>query len=158
MASSSDDPVRPRELLSAVFDRGLSKGERVLTRLERQLFLIQDFIIETEMGGLSGYLYNRVSHRGRLAATATAMELHDVRLLASIVRELQQRFVGRRSRWGETWDDVCQRHISDKRLAALDARLDRAREHGYGLERSRLAALVLRPRWAIPTRKWLDAL
>jgi hypothetical protein len=157
MVDASDDPVRPDSVLSAVFDKGLSRGLGTLTRVERQLFLIQDFIIETEMGGLSGYLFNRVASRGRLAATATAMEVHDVRLLAPIVGELQWRFRGYRSRRGATWDDACGRHLSDARLAVLEAKLDRARDKHYGLGRSKMAALALRPRWAITTRTWLEA-
>ena len=157
MASPSNAQIRPDQVLSAVFDKGLSNGTAI-TRVERQLFLIQDFIIETEMGGLSGYLYNRLSHRGRLAATANALELHDVRLLAPIARELQRRFAGHRSHAGETWDDVCRRHVSDARLAVLEARLDAARSKGYALQRSKLAALSLRPRWASFTREWLDGL
>lgn len=158
MVSASKNPVSAGQMLSAVFDKGLSMGIGTLTRIERQWFLIQDFIIETEMGGLSGYLNNRLIHRGRLSATATAMETHDVRLLIPISRELQRRFLGHRSRPGETWDDLRSRHVSDARLAKLEERVDQARSKGYGLDKSKLAVLVARPRWASVTRKWLDSL
>ncbi len=60
------------ELLSEAFSRGLKKG------LER----LSGVLLEHEMGGLSGYLYNRVSHRGRIAETAAALKKYRVTAVA----------------------------------------------------------------------------
>ena len=43
----------PHERLSKVYDHALAVGVESLTDDERELYLIQDFIIELEMGGLS---------------------------------------------------------------------------------------------------------
>jgi hypothetical protein len=127
------------QLLSDIFDRGLRKDAR-LTRRERELFLIQSFIIDTEMGGLSGFLYNAHSKRGRLEATANALEKYDVKPLAPIARELAKRFHGWRARTkqAQTWEEVLAVCVSDARLALLEERLSNAAHRDYGLERSRV--------------------
>ncbi len=134
--------------LSEIFDRGLHSGIQGLSRRDRELFLIWDFVIETEMGGLSGYLYNRLAKRGRLAATARAMEKYDVGLLAPITRELARRFLGWGARGSDTWEVSRRRSISDARLELLQQRCDEASRSGYGLEESKVAAIASRPpRW-----------
>lgn len=127
------------EVLTEVFDRGLRKDAK-LTRRERELFLIQGFIIDTELGGLSGFLYNVCGKRGRLAAIANALEKYDVKLLAPIARELATRFHGWRARTKKraTWEEAQRVCISDARLALLEERLMKAGRKGYDLERSRI--------------------
>ncbi len=137
--------VEVSSVLAEVFDRGLRKDEK-LTRRERELFLIQDFILSTEMGGLSGFLYNSCSKRGRLDATAKAMEKYEVKPLVPITRELATRFHGwrARSKKAQTWEETQRTCISDARLDVLEYKLTKASDKGYGLERSRILRLVWR--------------
>lgn len=134
--------MRVSELLTDVFDRGLREGEKKLSRRDRELFLIWDFVIEFEMGGLSGYLYNRVAKRGRLAATARALTKYEVKPLARIFGELARRFATFSSDSSETWEDACRAHLSDARMKLLEEQLEAAQEAGFGVEKSKLAKLV----------------
>ncbi len=63
------------ERLADVFDRGLRDGLDALNPTERELFRIQDFIIDYEMGGLSGYLYNKLPDQGRILSAVEAMRV-----------------------------------------------------------------------------------
>lgn len=141
------------QLLSEVFDRGLAKGEEKLAAKDLELFLIWDFVIEYEMGGLTGFLYNRVSNPGRIDATARALRKYEVEPLAKVAEELARRFrswTNSDDDWGETWDEVRTRHISDARLERLEDQLTRAGEKGYGLRESKLKSLV--PALNAPTK------
>jgi hypothetical protein len=133
------------QLLREIFDRGLTKGEEKLSPKDLELFLIWDFVIEYEMGGITGFLYNRVSRPGRIDATARALRKYEVEPLAKVAEELSRRFRSWRNSddaWGETWDEVRTRHISDARLAQLEDQLTRAGEKGYGIHESKLTRLV----------------
>ncbi len=46
--------------------------------------LIQDFILEYESGGLSGYLYNRIPDFGRIQATIVSMSRHGLVVEAAV--------------------------------------------------------------------------
>ena len=52
------------ERLTEVFDRGSRNGIETLSLDERALYSIQEFILDFEMGGLSGYLYNHIRDIG----------------------------------------------------------------------------------------------
>jgi len=133
------------QLLSEVFDRGLTKGEEKLSPEDLELFLIWDFVIEYEMGGLTGFLYNRVNRPGRIDATARALRKYEVEPLAKVAEELSRRFrfwKNNDDASSETWDEARTRHISDARLERLEDQLTRAGEKGYGVRESKLKRLV----------------
>src|SRR5919109_341616 len=73
--------------LSRVFDKALANGPNSLSPAERRLYLIQAFILEWEMGSLSGYFYNRLPDVPVLEETIIAMRSHEFDLLADILDE-----------------------------------------------------------------------
>ncbi len=116
------------ERLAEVFDWGQRDGPDALSPDDRELFRIQDFVIEYEMGGLSSYFYNRLSDLDGIRATLAAMRRHDLTELADILGEATTLFAEYTDPDSPTtWDEVCRRydptgrlHEFDKRIAALD--------------------------------------
>jgi hypothetical protein len=86
--------MTPNQRLAEVFDRGLRRGVDSLSADERDLYLIQDFIIEQEINGLSGYFYNRVAIPGHIPATVNAMRQHGLLELGAILNDALQLFEG----------------------------------------------------------------
>jgi hypothetical protein len=111
-----------------VFDRGLRDGIDVLAPADRELFYIQDFIIEFEMGGLSGYFYNRLPDLPRMQAAVGAMRQHGLNELAALLGEAAGLFAGYanpdpRSTWGEVlgrYDPSGRLDELGRRITALD--------------------------------------
>jgi hypothetical protein len=124
--------------LSAVFDRGLRDGIESLSPNDRELFLIQDFIIETEMTGLSGYFYNKLPGLPMLKETVAAMRRRGLVQLADILEQGVGLFHDYRdpevpTTWGKVRDHYDPENVLDvlsRRLAALD---------NYGLGQSCIA-------------------
>ena len=71
--------------LSELFDRGLQNGLGSLSADELDLYRIQDFIIEYEMNGLSGYFYNRLSDTAQIQATISAMHRYNMTELRDLL-------------------------------------------------------------------------
>jgi hypothetical protein len=86
--------VNANERLTEVFDRGLRFGVGVLSPTDHDLFRVQDFIIEYEMGGLTGYLYNRLPDLQGIRATTTAMRRFRLTQLAEVLDETIELFAG----------------------------------------------------------------
>jgi len=80
--------------LADAVDRGLKDGLDALSPLDRELFRIQDFIIEYDMGSLSGYLYNRLPNLSGIKAAVAAMRKHGLSKLADLLDEAVQLFAG----------------------------------------------------------------
>jgi hypothetical protein len=126
------------ERLTEVFDRGLRDGVDTLSPVDRELFLIQDFIIELEMGGLSGYFYNRLPALDQVTATVGAMSRHGLSELAALLGEASGLFQAyEEPNPPETWDETLQRYDPMGRLEVLASRI-RALD-GYGLGKSSIA-------------------
>jgi hypothetical protein len=95
--------------LTDVFDRGLRDGIDALAPSDQELFRIQDFIIEFEMNGLTGYFYNRLPDQAAIVATAAAMRRHGLLELGSLLEEAGGMFAGYADLSPETtWGDVCR--------------------------------------------------
>jgi hypothetical protein len=110
--------------LARVFDRGLSNGVDALSPNERELFRIQDFIIEYEMGGLSGYFYNRLSAMDEIQGAVAAMRRHNFSELADLLDEAASLFTSyTEPRQNSTWGAVLQQHDPTGRLGELDKRI-----------------------------------
>lgn len=121
--------------LTEIFDRGLKHGSDALSAAERKLFLIQEFIIEYEMSGLSGYFYNRLPDLSRILATVAAMSEHGLTELASLLDEAADLFRGYSdSSKQTTWNEVLQLYDPENRLRQLDRRI--AALENYGLSES----------------------
>lgn len=124
----------PHQRLSKVYDHALAVGVESLTNDERDLYLIQDFIIELEMGGLSGYFYNRLPLKNQIQATVFAMRKYALGELAELLSEAHQLF-GAYSETdvANTWSEILQQHDPDNRLAVIEKRIDEIEDYGiYG--------------------------
>jgi hypothetical protein len=130
--------MKPYERLAEVFDRGLASGIDSLDVDERELYLIQDFIIDYEMGGLSPYFYNRLPDLDRIGAAIAAMRRFGLNDLATLLAEAADLFRGYTDPDPPTtWGEVLRRYDPDDRLSAVDNRIERL-DH-YGLSDSTIA-------------------
>lgn len=121
----------PSQRLSEVFDRALNKGPESLSKEERDLYLIQDFIIEQEMNGLSGYFYNRLSDQRQISSTVVAMRRYGLSDLAAIVNEALQLFQGYTHVDSKTtWSEILRRYDPDNRLDTLAKRINALDDYG----------------------------
>jgi len=123
------------ERLTEVFDRGLRKGVDTLSPVDRELYLIQDFIIEYEMGGLSTYFYNRLPDLDLIQSAIAAMRRHGVIELANLLADATDLF----RKYAEldvaaTWGDVLRQCDPNGRLDAISDRIMALK--GYWLDES----------------------
>lgn len=119
------------EQLSDVFDRGIHNGTDSLTPYEQELFLVQDFIIEYEMGGLSGYLYNRLPDVEGIRRTIKAMQQNGLTALADLMGKVIAIFDG----YAEldefaTWQHVLRQYDPENRLNELDQQIQELSNYG----------------------------
>lgn len=119
------------EQLSDVFDKGIHYGTDSLTPHERELFLIQDFIIEYEMGGLSSFLYNRLPDVDGIHTTIKAMQQNRLTALADLMAKVIAIFDG----YAEpdesvTWQQVLRQYDPGNQLNELDQRIQELSNYG----------------------------
>lgn len=124
--------------LTEVFDRGLRDGVETLGPEDRELFRIQDFILEYEMNGLSGYFYNRLPDLAAITATVAAMRKYGLPLLASLLNQAAELFVGYADPDPPTtWSKVLQQFDPTDRLFDLNEQIRAI--SGYGVNESFIA-------------------
>lgn len=121
--------MRPSDRLTEVFDRGISKGVKALSLQDQSLYLIQDFIISYEMGGLSGYLYNRISD-GQLHETIAAMKEFGVAELAKLLEDAAKLFAHHNLADGATWEDVLRKCDPDGRIEEISDAIAELDDYG----------------------------
>jgi hypothetical protein len=123
--------MTPDERLTEIFDRGLREGVDFLTPTERDLYLIQDFIIEYEMNGLSGYFYNRLPDLLAITSAAQAMQRYGLTELSQILSEAAELFRGYADpEPPTTWRCVLQLYDPGDRLSQLSDRVVALRDYG----------------------------
>lgn len=127
--------MTPSLRLCDVFDRGLSTGVESLSPSDRELFRIQDFIIGYEMGGLTGYLYNRLPDFDGILATVAAMRRYGLTALADLVGEAAELFRDYDdSDAPPTWGEIRRRYDPKRRLDKIHKLIDGL--DNYGLDSS----------------------
>lgn len=119
--------------LAEAFDRGPRDGVDALTPADRELFHIQYFILEYEMGGLSGYFYNRLPDLAGVQAAVAAMRGHGLAKLATLLSEAADLF----ATYAEpdpptTWGEVLRRYDPAGHLDELDRRIGALDDYGLG--------------------------
>src|SRR5262245_14198514 len=110
--------------LEGVFDRGLVLGVETLSPMDRELFRIQDFIVEYEMNGLSGYFYNRLPDIGEIAAAVEAMRKHTPTLAALLNEALQLFAEYTNPDRPATWHEILRRYDPADQLGELQHRIE----------------------------------
>jgi len=129
MAASFDDR------LSDAFDRGLRDGIDSLSHADQELFRIQDFIIDYEMGGLSGYLYNRLPDIQRIRAAIAAMRKHGLVELSKLLSEATVLFANyTESKTRPTWNSVLQKYDPGNKLKKIDLHIEELENYGIPCE------------------------
>jgi hypothetical protein len=119
------------EQLAAAFDKGITEGAEKLVGTERDYYLIQDFILEYENGGLSGYLYNRIPDFGHIRAAVASLTRHGLIELGSILGEAAAVFAGyQEPDPPSTWRAVLQHYDPEGKLDELDSRIMRLKNYG----------------------------
>ena len=119
--------------LAEVFDRGLRDGLDTLSIEDQELFRIQDFIIDYEMGGLSGYFYNRLPDLDGIRAAVAAMQRHRLTELAALLGEAVGLFAGYADPdLPSTWGEVVRRYDPAGRLDELDRLIGALDGYGVG--------------------------
>lgn len=130
--------MTPCERLTDIFDRGNRDCGESLAPDERELFLIQDFIIEYEMGGLTTYLYSRLPKYDTMLATVAAMRKYNLSELAALLGEAAQLFRGyREDNSLPTWKAVLQHYDPENRIASIHRRI--ASLNDFGLAESSIS-------------------
>lgn len=115
------------------FDRAIKFGTASLSSSEYELYLIQDFIIEVEMNGLSGYFYNRLVNKSQISASIDAMRKHGLTRLAELLHEaytLFDRYVD--SDAFPQWSGVLEHCDPHKRLDVLEKEVYGLDDYGLG--------------------------
>jgi len=117
--------------LTAAFNMAMAKGPENLTGVDRDYYLIQDFILEWENGALTGYLYNRIPSFDLIQATIGAMRRQGLTELATILGEAVKLFDGyREPHPPTTWGAIVAQYDSEDGLAGLDERITQLRNYG----------------------------
>lgn len=121
------------ERLTDAFDRGLRDGVQSLSPEDQQLYRIQDFILEFEMGGLSGYLYNRLPDFAVIDETVAAMRKFKFLRLSELLEQAASLFRDYRDPDPPTtWRQVQQMYDPDNRLDPIDGEMSLLGKSGYG--------------------------
>jgi hypothetical protein len=127
--------MTPDERLTEVFDRALRNGVEHLTPAEHPLYLIQDFILEQEMSGLSGYFCNRLPDLTHIQATVDAMRRYGLVELAKLLSEALHLFDGYiEPKSTMTWNEILARYDPSNRLDAIWKAMSKLQN--YGLSKS----------------------
>ncbi len=125
------------EKLSRIYDRAMSQGVESLTNDDRELYLIQNFLIELEMSGLSGYFYNNVHAPGGISSTIAAMRKYGLSELAQLLSEAFALFgASATPEDAMQWSDILRKCDPTNRIALIEDRM--CSLDNYGIESSRL--------------------
>ena len=121
------------ERLTDAFDRGLSDGVESLSPEDQQLYRIQDFILEFEMGGLSGYMYNRLPNVAGIGETVTALRQFKFIRLSELLEQALNLFREYRDpNPPTTWEQVRKKYDPDNRLDSIADEISALAKRGYG--------------------------
>jgi hypothetical protein len=123
--------LTPNERLTDVFERAMQIGVDRLSPVEQDLYLIQYFILELEMNGLSGLFYNRLPNLAQLLATVVAMRrqgLNDLADQLADALELFRDYVERDP--PSTWNEVLHRYDPADRLKLIENRIMDLNDYG----------------------------
>ena len=125
--------MAPDDRLTEVFERGMNAGVDRLSPADQELYLIQEFLLDYEMGGLSSYFYNHLPNLARVQATKIAMQNHGLRQLAKLLNDALKLFLGYVDPDPpSTWDKVLGRYDPSNRLTAIEKEINALDNYGLG--------------------------
>jgi len=121
------------ERLEDAFDRGLANGLETLSPADQDLYRVQDFIIDYEMGGLTGFFYNRLPDIAVIKSAAIAMRRLGLKKLAGFLEQAIELFVDYVDpEQPTTWECVLQIYDPKGQLQKLDKRIEALDNYGIG--------------------------
>lgn len=113
--------MNPDERLADVFEKALRDGVESLAPAERDMYRIQHFILEYEIGGLSGYFYNTLPDVDEIRAAVTAMRCQGLRQLADLVNDAAELFRDYKEPATQlAWNDILRLYDPANHLNALE--------------------------------------
>ena len=122
------------ERLTDAFDLGLSEGVQSLSPEDQQLYRIQDFILEFEMGGLSGYMYNRLPDVAGIGETVAALRQFEFLRLSELLEQTANLFREYRDpNPPTTWEQVRKEYDPENRLDSIADEISALAKRGYGV-------------------------
>lgn len=118
------------EILTSIFDLGLSKGTGELNSTQVVAFYIQDLRLQLDMGGLDGYLYNNLEKGNVITDTIDAFRTAGGIETANILENVVSLFdkVDLDHDGDKTWGEVCEQHDPDN---LIHSEWDRLTESAY---------------------------
>ncbi len=123
-------PVSDTQLTDA-FDRGCTDGIESLSAIDQDFYRIQDFIIEYEMGGLTGYFYNRLPDIAEIQLAIAAMKRHGLKQLAKHLQQATELFANYVDpNPPTTWNVVLGQYDPKDQLSKLDKRIGALDNYG----------------------------
>jgi hypothetical protein len=123
--------MQPDLRLTKVFDRAFKKGRASLTKQEKKLYLIQFFILEYEMNGLSGYFYNRLPKTKQISSTVDAMREFGLDDLAELLHQAALLFKNYKDpKTPATWSKVLKRYDPKNQLGTIDRKIGNLNNYG----------------------------
>jgi hypothetical protein len=123
--------------MAGAYERGLRDGFETLSAVDQDLYLIQDFVFEYQLGDLTGYFYNRLQDREGIHRTIDVMRRRGLGELASLLEEAAFLFRNyAESHTQTTWGDVLKQYDPEERLMSVSDRIRRLGNFG-------LAAMIM---------------
>jgi hypothetical protein len=124
------------EKLSCIYERAMSQGVDSLTNDDRELYLIQHFLIELEMSGLSGYFYNNIQAPGAISSTIAAMRKYELSDMAQLLSEAFELF----GAWvtpenAMQWSGILRQCDPTNRIELIEDRMCSLDNYGIGSSR-----------------------
>ncbi len=121
------------ERLPDAFDRGLTRGIASLSGADRDFYRVQHSIIEFEMGGLSGYLYNQLPDLNAIDQGIAAMRRVGAAPLADPVDQAAELFRRYDEQGGSrTWGEFVKAADPAGRLKGIEASICSLAGYGFG--------------------------
>ena len=120
------------DILTETFDRCFRLGIESLSPREQDLYRIQDFILEFEMNGLSGYFYNRILNIASIEKTIQAMlnsGMVDVANLLINALTLLKPYEGHDEQ--KTWSEVLATLDPTNQLSVLESNINKIPDYGF---------------------------
>jgi hypothetical protein len=117
--------------LEDAFDRGVADDGASLSAEDAPYYLAWEFILDWEMGMLSGYLYNTLPDLDAIRAQVEALERAGLTELAAILRKALALFEDYTDPAEQTtWEAVLNKHDAEGILDRLDGEIEALDNYG----------------------------
>lgn len=106
-----------------LYDKALNEGIQDFNKKQLKLYFYIDMFYSLEMGGLSGFLYNKIEEENKLDNYTLTLEYFGINELSSqlnlFIENFRKAYDGRE----ETWDEFMDRTGVKDQIEELDNRI-----------------------------------